>query len=117
MARRVALEPPDAIGISVVTIEESLRGRLAQLARAGDGPARIKQYMLLEQSIQLFAQFPIVSYDQDAETNFQQLRSLRIGTQDRKIASIALAAQLILVTANRRDFARVPSLVLEDWSV
>jgi tRNA(fMet)-specific endonuclease VapC len=117
VARRVALEPPDAIGISVVTIEESLRGRLAQLARAGDGPARIKQYMLLEQSIQLFAQFPIVSYDQDAETNFQQLRALRMGTQDRKIASIALAAQLILVTANRRDFARVPSLVLEDWSV
>jgi tRNA(fMet)-specific endonuclease VapC len=117
VARRVALEPPDAIGISVVTIEESLRGRLAQLARAGDGPARIKQYMLLEQSIQLFAQFPIVSYDQDAETNFQQLRALRMGTQDRKIASIALAAQLILVTANRRDFARVPGLVLEDWSV
>jgi tRNA(fMet)-specific endonuclease VapC len=117
VARRVALEPPDAIGIRVVTIEESLRGRLAQLARAGDGPARIKQYMLLEQSIQLFAQFPIVSYDQDAETNFQQLRALRMGTQDRKIASIALAAQLILVTANRRDFARVPSLVLEDWSV
>jgi tRNA(fMet)-specific endonuclease VapC len=117
VARRVALEPPDAIGISVVTIEESLRGRLAQLARAGDGPARIKQYMLLEQSIQLFAQFPIVSYDQYAETNFQQLRALRMGTQDRKIASIALAAQLILVTANRRDFARVPSLVLEDWSV
>jgi tRNA(fMet)-specific endonuclease VapC len=117
VARRVALEPPDAIGISVVSIEESLRGRLAQLARAGDGPARIKQYMLLEQSIQLFAQFPIVSYDQDAETNFQQLRALRMGTQDRKIASIALAAQLILVTANRRDFARVPGLVLEDWSV
>jgi tRNA(fMet)-specific endonuclease VapC len=117
VARRVALEPPDAIGISVVTIEESLRGRLAQLARAGDVPARIKQYMLLEQSIQLFAQFPIVSYDQDAETNFQQLRALRMGTQDRKIASIALAAQLILVTANRRDFARVPGLVLEDWSV
>jgi tRNA(fMet)-specific endonuclease VapC len=117
VARRVALEPPDAIGISVVTIEESLRGRLAQLARAGDGPARIKQYMLLEQSIQLFAQFPIVSYDQDAETNFQQLRALRMGTQDRKIGSIALAGQLILVTANRRDFARVPGLVLEDWSV
>jgi tRNA(fMet)-specific endonuclease VapC len=117
VARHVALEPPDAIGISVVTIEESLRGRLAQLARAGDGPARIKQYMLLEQSIQLFAQFPIVSYDQDAETNFQQLRALRMGTQDREIASIALAAQLILVTANRCDFARVPSLVLEDSSV
>jgi tRNA(fMet)-specific endonuclease VapC len=117
VARRLTLQPPNAVGISIVTIEESLRGRLAQLARAGDGPARTKHYMLLEQSIRLFGQFPIVSYDQAAETNFQQLRSIRISTQDRKIASIALASQLILVTANRRDFARVPGLVLEDWSV
>jgi tRNA(fMet)-specific endonuclease VapC len=43
LARRMLLHPNDAVGISVVTIEESLRGRLAQLARAADGPARIKQ--------------------------------------------------------------------------
>ena len=90
VARRLSLQPPDAVGISVVTIEESLRGRLAQLARAGDGPAHIKQYALLRQTIRLFAQFPVVSFDQAAETNFQNLRSVRIGTQDRKIASIAL---------------------------
>jgi tRNA(fMet)-specific endonuclease VapC len=117
VARRLRSQAPDAVGISVVTIEESLRGRLAQLARAGDGPSRIKQYKLLEQSIRLFTQFPVVVFDHAAETNLQHLRSIRIGTQDRKIASIALASQLILVTANRRDFARVPGLVLEDWSI
>jgi tRNA(fMet)-specific endonuclease VapC len=117
VARRLTSHPPDAVGISVVTIEESLRGRLAQLARARDGPARMKQYSLLEQSIRLFVQFPVVSFGQAAETNFQQFRAIRIGTQDRKIASIAVACQLILVTANRRDFARVPGLVIEDWSV
>jgi tRNA(fMet)-specific endonuclease VapC len=117
VARRLTSHPSGAVGISVVTIEESLRGRLAQLARAADGPARIKQYALLEQSARLFIQFPIVPFDQTVETKFQQIRSVRIGTQDRKIASVALASQLILVTANRRDFARVPGLVLEDWSV
>jgi tRNA(fMet)-specific endonuclease VapC len=117
VARRLASQPARSVGISVVTIEETLRGRLAQLARAADGPARIYHYDLLEQTLIDFTHFPVVPYDQAAETNFQHLRSVRIGTQDRKIASIALASQLILVTANRRDFARVPGLVLEDWSV
>jgi tRNA(fMet)-specific endonuclease VapC len=117
VGRRVGTQPRGAIGIGVVTLEETLRGRLASLAQSGDGPTRIQHYALLEQTIQLFGQFPVVSYDQPAETTFQQIRAIRIGTQDRKIASIALARQLILVTANRRDFSRIPGLVLEDWSV
>jgi tRNA(fMet)-specific endonuclease VapC len=101
----------------VVTIEEVLRGLLAQLARAGDGPTRIRHYTRLAETLQLFTQFPVVPYDQAAEASFQPLRAIRIGTQDRKIAAIALANQLILVTRNRRDFARVPGLLQEDWSV
>jgi tRNA(fMet)-specific endonuclease VapC len=117
VGRRLALQPAGTVGISVVTIEESIRGRLASLARAGDGLTRIRHYALLAETIQLFPQFPIVPYDQPAEDWFQQLRPVRIGTQDRKIAAIALANQLILVTRNRCDFARVPVLALEDWSV
>jgi tRNA(fMet)-specific endonuclease VapC len=117
VGRRLALQPPGAVAISVVTIEESLRGRLAQLARARDGPTRILQYALLAQTIQLFTLFPIVPFDQAAEPRFQQFRPLRIGTQDRKIAAIGLANQLTLVTRNRRDFARIPGLLLDDWSV
>jgi predicted nucleic acid-binding protein len=42
---------------------------------------------------------------------------IRIGTQYRNIAAIAVANHVILVTANRRDFPRVPGLTLGDWSV
>jgi len=117
VGRRLGSQPVGAVRISVVTVEEILRGRLAALARARDGSTRIRRYALLEQALLDFAQFPVIPFDQAAETNFQQLRAVRIGTGDRKIASIALANQLILVTANRRDFARVPGLVLEDRSV
>jgi tRNA(fMet)-specific endonuclease VapC len=34
---------------------------------------------------------------------------------DLRIASIALARDLILVTANRRHFDRVPGLTIENW--
>jgi tRNA(fMet)-specific endonuclease VapC len=117
VVRRLRSQPPKGVGISVVTVEEALRGRLAALARAGDGPARIRHYALLEELLLDFDQFSIVPYDQPAEDEFQPLRAIRIGTQDRKIAAIALANQLTLVTANRRDFAQIPGLILEDWSV
>ncbi len=117
VGRRQRLEGPGAVGICVVTIEESLRGRLAQLARAGDGPKRIQCYAAMKETLLDFAKFTVVDYDQPAENQFQQLRAVRIGTQDKKIAAIARANQLILGTCNRRDFSRVPGLVLEDWSI
>jgi tRNA(fMet)-specific endonuclease VapC len=116
VGRRLANQPVGAVAIGVVTAEESLRGRLAQLARARDGPARIRSYNQLVVTLQAFTQFPIVAYDEPVEVWFQQLRSIRIGSQDLKIASIALSNQLTLITRNRRDFSRIHGLSLEDWS-
>jgi tRNA(fMet)-specific endonuclease VapC len=113
----LAVQPTGAVGVSVVTIEESLKGRLAALAQARNGPTRIRRYAQLAETVQLFQQLPLVLFDQAAENSFQQLQGLRIGTQDLKIAAVALANGLTLLTRNRRDFARVPGLVIEDWSV
>ena len=54
-----------------------------------------------------------------AAQQFQLLHAqrIRIGTQDLRIAAIALANNCIVVTRNRRDFARVPDLTIEDWTI
>ena len=92
----------------MVTVEEILRGRLRPWP-ARDGRTTILSYGLLQETILDFTQFPNVPYDQAAEDEFQQLRSIRIGTRDLKIASIALANRLIVVTRNRRDFRACPA--------
>jgi tRNA(fMet)-specific endonuclease VapC len=114
---RLGLQPAASVGISVVVVEEILRGRLARLARSSDGAARMHHYALLEEALTDFDQFPVVSYDQAVEDEFQRIRHIRIGTQDLKIAATALTNRLPLVTGNRRDFAKVPRLMIEDWSV
>jgi tRNA(fMet)-specific endonuclease VapC len=116
---RVALQPRHAVGVSDVTVEEALRGRLAALAKARDGAARIARYARLRGTVQLFQHFPIAPFDQAAESRFQQLLAsrLRVGTRDLKIAAVALANGLTLLTRNRRDFGRVPGLTLDNWSV
>jgi tRNA(fMet)-specific endonuclease VapC len=112
-------QPPGVVGLSVVVIEEAFRGRLAALARARDGAMRIIQYGHLLTTAQTIRNLPLVPYDAPAEVQFQHLLTLRlrIGTQDLKIAAIALANQLTLLTRNRSDFGRVPGLALDDWSV
>ena len=113
LTQRLAMHPSNTIAVSVVTVEESLRGRLSALSRAPNGPTRIRRYAELVRTVQLFCQLPLVHFDQASENSFQQLRvlRLRIGTQDLKIAAIALANNLTLLTRNRRDFARIPGLM------
>jgi tRNA(fMet)-specific endonuclease VapC len=115
----VAAQGSGVVGLPLVAVEEYLRGRLARVARAKDGIARTTHYALFLDSLQLAQRFPIAPFDQAAEDQYQLLRGmrLRIGTQDQKIAAIALATNVILVTRNKSDFGQIPGLVLDDWSV
>jgi tRNA(fMet)-specific endonuclease VapC len=115
----LAAHPPDEIGVSAVTAEESLRGRLAILSRRLSSAERLRAYSNFLAALQFFASVPVVPFDQACEDEFQKLLAakLRVGTQDLKIAATALAHGLTLVTRNRKDFQRVPGLVLDDWSV
>lgn len=115
---RLASVPPGAIAISVVTVEEMIRGRLAILARRSEGEARVRAYAKFMETVLFFASIPVVPFDLACEQKFQELRSIRLraGSQDLRIAATALVNNLVLVTRNLQDFERVPGLVLEDWA-
>jgi tRNA(fMet)-specific endonuclease VapC len=70
---------------------------------------------------QFLAPFHSFSFDDSAAIVYGNIRARLasigsiIGPNDLMIASIALAHDLILVTANIREFSRVPSLRYENW--
>jgi tRNA(fMet)-specific endonuclease VapC len=60
-----------------------------------------------------------MSFDGNSYNRFESLRQQlrRLDTRDLRIAAIAMNTRAILVTRNRQDFAQIPNLTIEDWSV
>jgi tRNA(fMet)-specific endonuclease VapC len=73
----------------------------------------------LGETVDQLARLPVIYFDDKAATMYEKLllQKLRIGTQDLLIASIVLSKNAVLLTRNNRDFSRVPSLRLDDWTV
>jgi tRNA(fMet)-specific endonuclease VapC len=61
----------------------------------------------------------LLDFDQPAYNCYQELVGQRIciGTRDLRIAAITLSINGILVTRNTKDFAKVPNLQIEDWTI
>ena len=116
---RIMSASPESLSISIVTVQEQMRGRLAQTQQAKNSNSLIRAYKLLHEAITFHRAIPIIDFDKQAAAIFDDLRQqkIRIGTLDLRIAAIALALGRTLVTRNARDFERVPNLRIEDWSI
>lgn len=102
---------------TVVSAEEQMRGWLAEINRQRRGHDQIPAYERLADLIEFLSQWEIVHFDEPAADEFERLRTTRIpiGTQDMKIACIALVHDALLLSANLREFRRVPGLRVENW--
>lgn len=102
---------------TVITLEEQMRGWMAVLNQTRDVDRQVHPYRRLNSLIQFFARWIVLPFDEEAAQIFMRLRGqkIRIGTMDLKIASIALAQDGLLLSANLRDFQRVPDLRVADW--
>ena len=100
------------IGLSAMTVAELQYGVHKSSQRVQNQQAL--DHFLLPLSI--------IPFDADDATIYGQIRAgleaqgLPIGALDTLIAAQAVHHNLILVTNNLREFARVPNLTIEDWT-
>jgi tRNA(fMet)-specific endonuclease VapC len=76
---------------------------------------QIVAYRELTDLFDCFAKLNIISLSADALFNGFRKSGIKIGTMDLKMASIAVANNALFLTANRRDFEKVPGLKFENW--
>jgi tRNA(fMet)-specific endonuclease VapC len=113
LIRRLAQIPPRDQCTSSITLGELVYGAQRSTDRSAE---------LLERIDRLIpAQLPVLPFDESAARRYGSLRArleragIAIGEADMRIASIALAHGLTMVTANLRHFKRVHGLDVEDW--
>ena len=109
LARRARREKPTDVAIPAIVVQELFYGAFKS-RRAAENVALIDAL-----------QFPVVEFDKEDARQAGQVRALLaskgtpIGPYDVLIAGQAMTRNLVLVTSNTEEFARVPGLRLEDW--
>lgn len=101
--------------LTVLTAEEVMRGRLAQIA--ADKERLLVRYELFLTGLLNLAKWRFLPWTQAAQDTFEmlQFQRVRIGTMDLRIASLALAHETLLLSRNLVDFQKVPGLRVENW--
>ena len=105
----------DERAVTILTVIEQIQGRLAVIHHATSEADVARGCERLQETMGFYASIYVLPYDVEAQLQFAHLRrqQVRIGTQDLRIAAIALSKNATLVTRNTRDFAKVPGLHLD----
>lgn len=109
---------PDDVATTILSFHEQMQGWLAYLNRARKPEQIVLAYTKLEEMWRSFLKMNVLSFGQEAQRRFTELRRHcpRLQTMDLRIASVALVSHSILLTRNLRDFHQVPGLDVEDWT-
>lgn len=110
IAQRIAEEGEDTICTSIIVACELRYGALKKGAQA-----------LSERVEALLGVIEVLALEEDADSHYAAIRcelsrnGHPVGPNDLLIAAHARALNLTIVTANEREFSRVPSLQVENW--
>ncbi|MBD2457554.1 type II toxin-antitoxin system VapC family toxin [Nostoc sp. FACHB-87] len=119
VVNKVAAVNPAEIAITLITIVEQMYGRLDVIKRGKSKQELVTAYVLFRETFNLLCQANILDFNEAAFDIYNELlkQKIRVGTQDLKIAAIALSLNATVVTRNFKDFQKIPNLKIVDLSI
>lgn len=105
LSARLQAAADPLIAPTVISLEEQMRGWLAEIARRKSINDLVPIYQRLTELVDFYQEWETAAFDSTAAGIYSTLKKkVRVGTQDLKIASIALANNALLLSANLIDF-------------
>ncbi len=116
---RLGRLPPTAVAFPIISLHEQVIGCHTYIQQARTPTALVRGYAMLATVQRTFARATVLPFDEAAAAVYATLLAhrVRVRTMDLRLAAIALAQGLIVVTRNTRDFRQVPGLPNEDWTL
>ena len=107
----------DQIFVWIVSFHEMVNGWNAYSVKKGSSESLMRAYLEFENILKDFSAMQLLSFDRKAAEVYDELnhQKLRVGSMDLRIAAIAIANQMTLLTQNTVDFERIPGLSIGDW--
>ncbi len=118
VSARVTAEPHQNVWAPIVTAQELIAGWLPQLTRQQPADRYVWAYAGLQRVLEFLSDANLLPFDDAAMREYARLRMnyRRLGTNDLRIAAIALSTGATLVTRNKQDFGQIAGLRIEDWT-
>lgn len=118
LSSRISTHARSELALSVISFHEQALGCHTYINRARTAADVVRGYRMFGRLLGDYAAASVLPFDANAAAVYDGLQAqrVRIGTMDLRIASIALAHGLILVSRNAGDFQQVPGLFTEDWT-
>ncbi len=113
LMHRLKTHSPNDLKLSAITVSELFFGVFKSEQQAKNHQALLK----------FLIPFEIFPFGETEAIEFGRIRAnleivgKRIGPYDMQIAATALTNQLVVVTNNTREFARIPGLRIENWTL
>lgn len=107
----------ELFGTTIINVAEQMKGWLAAINKERQAVRQVTAYRELARLFDFYSSYHIALFDEAAAIRFNDLRQakIRVGTSDLKIAAVALTCDVLLSTANRQDFERIPGLRFANW--
>jgi tRNA(fMet)-specific endonuclease VapC len=119
---RVTQEVPHVV-TTIVTVQELFNGWAGRVNDPAEANNLVRIYGKLWQTTEFLKTIEILTFSELANTYHQRLilEHKFLGKKrlekDMRIAAIALSVGGTIITCNQKDFAQVPGLKIEDWTL
>jgi tRNA(fMet)-specific endonuclease VapC len=117
LVARMEAAADEVFGTTIINAAEQMKGWLAAINKERDALRQVTGYHELARLFDFYSSYHIAEFDDASALRFHDLRKvkIRVGTNDLKIAAVALTTGSLLLTANRQDFELVPGLRFANW--
>jgi tRNA(fMet)-specific endonuclease VapC len=116
---QLAQHPSTELAFAIISLHEQVVGCHTYINQARSTDDLVRGYAMLATVLRTFTRATVLPFDAAAATVYDTLvaQRVRLRRMDLRIAAIALARGLVVVTRNTQDFGRVPGLEIQDWTV